>query len=51
LEVTATETEGDLIDQFKQEIGARAGKEVADALQAALRLKITGVRPLIDPIS
>ena len=51
LEVTAIETEGDLLGQFKEEIGARAGKEVADALQAAIRLKITGVRPLIDPIS
>ena len=51
LEVTAIETEGDLLNQFKEEIGARAGKEVADALQAAIRLKITGVRPLIDPIN
>lgn len=51
LEMTNIETEGDLLDQFREEIGARAGKEVADSLQAALRLKITGVRPLIDPIS
>ena len=51
LEVTAVETEGDLLNRFKEEIGARAGKEVADSLQAALRLKITDVRPLIDPIS
>jgi len=51
LEVTAVETEGDLLNQFKEEIGARAGKEVADSLQAAFRLKITDVRPLIDPIS
>ena len=51
LEVTDIETDGDLLDQFKEEIGARAGKEVADSLQAALHLKITGVRPLIDPIS
>ena len=49
LEVTATETEGDLLDQFKEEIGARAGKEVADSLQAALRMRITDVRPLTDP--
>ena len=51
LEVTDIETDGDLLDQFKEEIGARAGKEVADSLQAALHLNITGVRPLIDPIS
>lgn len=51
LEVSNIETDGDLLDQFREEIGARAGKEVADSLQAALRLKITGVRPLIDPIS
>jgi predicted FMN-binding regulatory protein PaiB len=51
LEVTNIETDGDLLDQFREEIGARAGKEVANSLQAALRLKITGVRPLIDPIS
>jgi len=51
LEVSNIETDGDLLDQFREEIGARAGKEVADSLQAAIRLKITGVRPLIDPIS
>jgi hypothetical protein len=51
LEVTNIETDGDLLEKFREEIGARAGKEVADSLQAALRLKITGVRPLIDPIS
>jgi len=51
LEVSAIETEGDLLDKFKEEIGARTGKEVADSIQAAIRLKITGVRPLIDPIS
>lgn len=50
LEVTDIETDGDLLDQFREEIGARAGKEVADSLQAALHLKITSVRPLIDPI-
>ena len=51
LEVTNIETDGDLLEKFREEIGARAGKEVADSLRAALRLKITGVRPLIDPIS
>ena len=50
LEVTAIETEGDLLNKFKTDVAGRAGKESAEALKAAIRFKITEVRPLVDPI-
>ncbi|MCK5255154.1 MAG: pyridoxamine 5'-phosphate oxidase family protein [Deltaproteobacteria bacterium] len=48
LELIAVETEGELLNQFKEAVASRAGQEAADALQAAMRFEITGVRPLID---
>ena len=48
LELIAVETEGELMNQFKEAVASRAGKEAADALQAAMRFEITEVRPLID---
>lgn len=48
LELIAVETEGDLLNQFKEAVAGRAGQEAADALQAAMRFEIAEVRPLID---
>jgi hypothetical protein len=50
LEMTAIETGGELLDKFKVEVGRRAGKEAAEEIKAAIRFKITEVRPLVDPI-
>ena len=50
LELTAIETEGELLNKFKEEVASRAGKEAAASTKAAIRFKITEVRPLIDPI-
>ena len=48
LELIAVETEGELLNQFREAVASRAGKEAADTLQAAMRFEITEVRPLID---
>lgn len=48
LELIAVETEGELLNQFREAVAGRAGQEAADALQAAMRFEITEVRPLID---
>jgi hypothetical protein len=48
LELIAVETEGDLLDRFREAVAGRAGKEAAAALKAAMRFEITEVRPLID---
>jgi hypothetical protein len=48
LGLTAIETEGQLLNNFKEGVASRAGQEAADALQAAMSFKITEVRPLID---
>ena len=50
LEVTSFDTEGDLFNEVKEGVAIRAGKQAADGLQAAIRFKVTEVRPLIDPI-
>ena len=50
LSLTAIETEGDLLNKFKEEVASRAGKEAAEGIKAVIRFKITEVRPLIDPI-
>ena len=50
LEMTAIETVGELLDKFKVEVGRRAGKEAAEGIKAAIRFKITEIRPLVDPI-
>ena len=50
LEMTAIETVGELLDKFKVEVGTRAGKEAAEKIKAAIRFKITEVRPQVDPI-
>jgi hypothetical protein len=50
LEMTAIESTGDLLDKFKVEVGRRAGRVAAEGINAAIRFKITEVRPLVDPI-
>ena len=50
LEVTSFDTEGDLFNEVKEGVASRAGKQAADGFQAAIRFKVTEVRPLIDPI-
>lgn len=47
LELTAIETEGDLLKEFKEQVASRAGKESAEKLHAAMRFKIIEVRPLV----
>jgi hypothetical protein len=48
LEAVDMETEGEFYDQIRYNISKVAGKEAADAIHAAVRFKITEVRPLID---
>jgi hypothetical protein len=50
LEVTEIEVAGQLLDDFKIEVSRRAGKEAAEGIKAAIRFRITEVRPLVDPI-
>ena len=50
LDLTAIESEGDLLNKFKEEVAVRAGKEAAESIKAAIRFKITEVRPLVDPV-
>lgn len=48
LELVAAETEGVLLEGFRKDVASRAGKEAAEALRAAIRFRITEVRPVID---
>jgi hypothetical protein len=48
LEATDMETEGDFYDEIKQNIARAAGKQAADMVHAAIRFKITEVRPIVD---
>jgi hypothetical protein len=48
LELTATETEGALLEGFRKDVAGRAGKEAAEAICAALRFRVTEVRPVVD---
>ena len=48
LEATDMETEGDFYDEVKQNIAKAAGKQAADMVHAAIRFKITEVRPIVD---
>ena len=51
LEVDSFERYGELLDSFREKIRKMAGNEAAEAIQAAIRFKVTDVRPLIDPLS
>lgn len=49
LEVDAFERYGELLDSFRENIRKMAGNRSADAIVAAIRFKVTDVRPLIAP--
>lgn len=49
LEVESFERYGEVLDSFRAKIRKMAGNKSADAIQAAIRFKITDVRPLIAP--
>jgi hypothetical protein len=48
LEAVDMETEGEFYDQIKHDIAKVAGQEAADMIHAAIRFKITDVRPIVD---
>ena len=48
LEATDMETEGRFYDQIKRDIAKVAGPQAADMIHAAVRFKITEVRPIVD---
>ena len=48
LEAVDMETEGELYDQIKHNIAKAAGQQAADMIHAAIRFKITEVRPIVD---
>jgi hypothetical protein len=48
LEATDLETEGEFYDQIKQNIAKAAGEQAASMIQAAIRFKITEMRPIVD---
>lgn len=48
LEAVDLETEGEFYDQTKQNITKTSGVQAAGMIQAAIRFKITEVRPIVD---
>lgn len=48
LEAMDVETGGGLYEQIKENISKAAGKAAADMIHAAIRFKITEVRPIVD---
>ena len=50
LEVDSFERYGELLDSFRENIRKMAGDRSANAIVAAIRFKITEVRPLIAPL-
>jgi hypothetical protein len=49
LEVEGVERYGEVLDSFRENIRKVAGNQSADAIVAAIRFKVTSVRPLIAP--
>jgi hypothetical protein len=49
LEVESFERYGEVLDSFRASIRKVAGDKSANAIQAAIRFKVTDVRPLIAP--
>lgn len=49
LEAESFERYGEVLDSFRAKIRKVAGNKSADAIQAAIRFKVTDVRPLIAP--
>ena len=48
LEVAAIETAGEMVEKIRAQIAKVAGEKSAKAVYAAIRFRITEVRPLID---
>ena len=48
LEAVDMETGGEFYDKVKHNIAKAAGQQAADMIHAAIRFKITEVRPLVD---
>ena len=48
LEATDMETEGEFYQEIRQGIAKVAGKQAADMIHAAIRFRITEVRPIVD---
>lgn len=48
LEAVEMETGGPFFDEIKRGVAKAAGQQAADSLHAAIRFRITEVRPLID---
>jgi hypothetical protein len=48
LEAIDMETSGEFYDQIKHNIAKAAGQQAADMIHAAIRFKITEVRPIVD---
>ncbi len=48
LEAMAIETGGGFYDQIKENIAKAAGKDAAAMIHAAIRFKITDVRPIVE---
>jgi hypothetical protein len=48
LEAVDMETEGEFLDQLKQNIIKAAGQQAGDMIHAAIRFRITEVRPIVD---
>ena len=51
LEALAIETDGGFYEQIKENIAKAAGKAAGDMIHAAIRFRITEVRPIVDPVS
>ncbi len=49
LEMDSFERYGELVDSFRENIRKMAGDQSANAIVAAIRFKVTDVRPLIAP--
>jgi hypothetical protein len=48
LEAVDMETSGSFCDQLKQNIAKAVGQQAADMIHAAIRFRITDVRPIVD---
>ncbi len=48
LEAVDIETEGKFYDEIKRNIAKAFGQEAADLVHAAIRFRITEVRPLVE---
>jgi hypothetical protein len=48
LEAVDMETEGEFYEEIKRGIAKVAGEEAADMIHAAIRFRITEVRPIVD---